>query len=257
MFQVSLFLSPKHLIINLKMKNLLLFLAATIIFTTNSFSQIKQGTWMAGGLLRINGYSNSVNYPNSNNGPGNSKVHTVYIYSIVGYFLRDNILIGLSPNYAHGRSYSNSIVGANYNIGKSNYNVYGISPFIRKYKQLFNSKAYIFGQASLNLSYSRNYSYNDTPLTTSSSRMTGNSEGISLSPGINYFISERIALEVIFAGLYLSTSNTTTTNYNGSVTPNNNGRRCDYNFNLNLASINLGIQFFIGKKQDAAKKEGI
>jgi hypothetical protein len=246
------------------MKNLLLFLAAIIIFTTNSFSQIKQGTWMCGGTLGLNGSSSNYTSPSSINGSNDSKGKSLNINGKVGYFLRDNLVIGLSPEYIHSNTYSTSFNGTTIDGHSKGYsNSYGISTFIRKYKQLFNSKVYIFGQASVNLSYSNSATYYTNSLNNPNNftyTLRQTSEGISLSPGINYFISERIALEVIFAGLGLSTTKSIY-NYDGPVNSNYNSiynvRRFNYTFNLNLASINLGIQFFIGKKQDAAKKEGL
>jgi hypothetical protein len=253
-----------------KMKHLLLFFSATILFTATSFSQIKQGTWMAGGSLGLNGKSTNGNsYGNVNDGTSKYHSNGVNLNGRTGYFLRDNLVIGLSPGYGHNgsSSKSNNINPSSFSnyTNKYQWNSYSISPFIRKYKQLFNSKVSIFGQASINLGYSiisQNYLNTDadgniTSGNTSTNKAT--SERIFLSPGINYFITDRIALEVIFAGLGLGVEkqkiNETYNANNVQVSSKNTG--FDYQLNLNLSSVNLGVQFFLGKKQEASKKEGL
>jgi hypothetical protein len=187
--------------------------------------------------------------------PINSETsHSKYlsISGHLGYFLRDNLVIGLAPGYGHNSLHRNSNLNVSSNL-EAHQNIYGLDPFIRKYKQLFDSRVYLFGQASIVLSYNNTWQKYSYAFSTGDNRYSfkENVEGISLSPGINYFISNRIALEVIFSGLGLLTSKYKA-DYAGNPYFPFHARQYSAYFNLNLASVNLGLQFFLGKKRGSS-----
>jgi hypothetical protein len=249
------------------MKSVLLLLIVSTLFITNLFSQIKKGTWMTGGVVGFSKSKGTTDY----NYPGTGVGNTIDKYWNVnlngGYFLRDNLLIGLSPGYSNNsHHFSGQGTSLSYNLNSIQQDNYQISPFIRKYKQLFNSKTYIFVQASAKLFY-RKSSYdfmtssNGSTTYDDQSYTTSYGEGISFSPGINYFITDKIALEATFAGLSISSYKENYSrqymNQSNSNSSNYTTRHLDYQFNLNIMNINLGVQIFLRKKQEAPKIEGM
>jgi hypothetical protein len=243
------------------MKHFLLVLTAIGFFSTASFSQISKGTWMVGGDLGFNKSTknNDIFDPTLTTEKNTSRNFSTNLHA--GYFLMDNLVVGLAPNYS-----SNKYTQKRTNLEddevyqyESSGNSIGISPFIRQYKQLFSSKAYIFGQAAINIAHGKSHyeSGNSTfstgtQLNKNSYNTPSNTYGISLSPGVNYFITDKIALEVIFAGLSISSTNTKKDEiyFSGTTTSlsTEDGKNVNFDFNLNLSSISLGLNFFLGKK---------
>jgi hypothetical protein len=78
---------------------------------------------------------------------------------------------------------------------KSNYAAYTLSPYIRHYKPL-NTKWALFLNSSVNLSYLHsNRDIWDYDIWLRNVKRDGYSAGITVNPGISYWISPRFALE--------------------------------------------------------------
>ncbi|WMJ74659.1 outer membrane beta-barrel protein [Cytophagaceae bacterium ABcell3] len=217
------------------MKKLFLVLAAIFLVSLESFSQIGQGQWMLGGSLSLNGRNSSAEMD------GTNSYFNAGLSARAGYFVSDNIAIGMSPGYSFLRSASDDLIAWDGYMESNVYtrHLYNASPFIRVYKQLFNSRAYLFGQGSLDFFHMRSSSGRDQ----TSSRTIANSIGASIAPGVNFFVHDKIALEVLFGGL--------SSRYERSIRSGDNlvsdvvEREFQYNFSLNLRSLRFGLIFFL------------
>ncbi|WMJ74658.1 hypothetical protein RCC89_16010 [Cytophagaceae bacterium ABcell3] len=227
------------------MKNFFLLLAAIFLVSLESFSQISQGQWMLGGSVHIDGHNSRVETGRT----GSSFDADLDVRG--GYFVTNNIAIGLSQGYSYERrtsEYSIRWAGAEDfedNIYKSTSHSFLTSPFVRVYKQLFDSRVYLFGQGSVNFRHARRIGGSETFIDNtlveqSSHRAVANSIGAFIVPGVNFFIHDKIALEVLFGGLSSHYERSTFSGDNIEETR----RDFYYNFDLNLR-LNFGLVFFL------------
>lgn len=166
----------------MKILGFLVFLLAFGCFT--SFGQINKGTSLVGGTVSFEQndaskedlmYSpnNRIDYKNFKLGPRGA------------YFVKTNFALGLLVNYQHNKTRSLDVEQGIIFEGQSQ--TLEAGPFVRYYHFARPELAF-FGQASA--TYRHNYRVKDY-------------YGISanLAPGLTYFISSKVGLELLIGGL--------------------------------------------------------
>ena len=195
-----------------------------------SLGQISSGTTLLGGTLNYNSYNTRVNSTQNQVFKNNSFA----IAPKAGYFISDNLVLGASLGLTTGKQKNGSDI-------QSKHSGYSIGPFVRYYKFLSERLA-IFGNAAFNYNKTKTNSLNFNQELVHSS----NNEiiGAYLTPGLTYFASSRIGLEISlgYIGYYknLNEQNVNTTNYY----KNNNSGFVKY---YGLGNSALGVNFYLGR----------
>lgn len=214
-------------------------------------AQITKGTKMLG--ADIYGSMNSNNTPSStsNSVENVSRYMTLGITPSVGYFIKDNIALGLGIGYANTHSKNETILTTQQlkNLSISNNNSFNLNPYYRYYIGL-SDKLYYFTNLSLNFSYGigKGKSYqldsagNENNINKSTSSSLG--FGVSINPGCSYFATDKFALELTIGSLYYNFSKEKSTNPSGIVNQSINQWG---GINLSMSSINIGFRYFIRK----------
>jgi outer membrane protein len=192
-----------------------------------------------------------------------SATHTVSYYSVspsVGYFIVDNLAIGLGFSYNYSRSYSENI-----NLDPSPYVTSSKSTEIRQSLQIapcihyyihLSDKAYfsINGSAgyTLPISYHNKTENTSGGITTSIENNDVKFYSIngSVAPGVLFFLNDRFAIQGSIGSLYYSYNHS----QDDKVSYDNYSNDSGAGLNLNLSSISLGAQYFFVRKQSKTDK---
>lgn len=188
------------------MKKLVLASIALFGLCANAQEENKglQGTWWAAGQL---------SFSTSDNGVSEIKSNT--IVPIVGYFVAPTTTVGLGIGTINSQTTTN-IGGAT--TAESSAII--VQPLVRKYWGI-GGKFFLFGQASLPLTFGENKLTNDK----------ASSIGLDLAPGIDCVINKWMTIETSFSLL-----NVTSTSRN----PNVGDSTSDFSFNANPFDLNPG-----------------
>ena len=226
------------------MKNAFLTLLFLFAITLSAHSQISKGTWLLGGDLSFgsNSSTNSVvNTPTTQSNYFN-------LTPRVGWFISNNLVIGLSPSYSSG---SQKTTGNN--AGTTTTSGFAIAPFVRYYKPL-NEKWAIFAEFNgigVNFSSSKFEGNNAPNIIETSSQ--GYSLGIFVRPGVTYFISPKVGIEASLGSLGYGFSHTKTKGKNTNQQPLEqemvyNSSSGGINLSAALQNISLGIHIYLSGK---------
>jgi len=177
-----------------------ILLIALLFMSTLAFGQIQKGDVRLGGSL-------SLSKSDFNNG---SDAKSFAISPQASLFLSETTSLGLALGYS-----SREINGQD-----SNLFTYGA--FARFYRNM-GEKFYLYLQPGITLGTGDS---NGTDLSTF---------GFSVTPGIAYFLSDKIALDMNVGGFFYNSQDL------GGVDTNN------YAFNLNLTSFTMGASIFLRK----------
>jgi len=182
-------------------KIILLVVAVAFSFTTMNAQEKNQGlkgAWWGMGQLE---YSSTKDVGSS-----------FGIMPIVGTFVAPTVTVGLGVGY-------NSTVTIVDGADDVKANSTTVMPLVRKYWGV-SDKFFIFGQAAVPFTFAENTS----------------SFGVSLSPGIDYFIGGKWTLEATFGDIGYSS---TTTNVEGADDIKSNTT----NFGINMMTPKFGIKY--------------
>ena len=227
-------------------KRLLLF--AAILVTLNSYSQTEKGKYMIGGRFNFSGYnSSSVDSLNQ----FDSKSNGVQIYPNVGYFIKDNVAIGVSLNIGFS--------GGDQNSSSSNYTPvlletheyssinYGAGIFGRYYKKVINN---FYIALAGNISYNKevqerefatnNPNYVFTTSNPAKQETHINSVSVTFTPVLVYFVTTKLGIEGGFGNIYYSHLKSE----NISISRDNSNESSIYGVNLNSTSLFFGLNYY-------------
>ena len=242
----------------IKMKKLLLASAVALFGLSNA--QIAKGTTYVSG---------QVGFSQANDNNEDKKVSEINIIPTVGYFVNTNLAIGLGVGYKHNKTqkdtYSSvavpnplggNITTINEGNTKNIDNSIVVEPFIRKYWTL-GEKLYFFGQLSVPMEFGsgkEELNGKTTVITdanptnpastvvtsnsTSSDKAKFNSFGVSIKPGLDYFLNKNWTIEATIGEFGY---NTRKYDYEGAKSQDN------FNFGVNLSSVTLGVKYVFGK----------
>lgn len=197
------------------MKKVLLSLAAVFAFGLANAQETESNGFAKGDVF----LSGTVGF--SSESTGDAKTTGFNIAPSAGYFVNENIAVGLSLGY---NSLKNE-VPSNPVTSESKYTSFGVGAFGRYYFTPGNSFS-LFGQLGVG--------YESGKLEQNSDESKTDSFNIGVAPGINYFVSEHFALEATFGILGYSTSKP---DFDGADSTNS------FDFGLNLDNINFGIVY--------------
>ncbi len=222
------------------------------LFSLKGFSQVEKGKHMIGGYLNISLSSETIE-TTAGTGTIKTKNPSKFEFSIQPYFggmVADNTAIGIRFDFDYSREvdfdYFGLTNGGGDNIIKQQ--LFFVSPFARYYKSLgeklfmFTEPVVHFGTGTLKQKRLENFYQvvDDEPI----------KEWV-LSPqlglGFNYFISEKYALELYWAGMYyryMITKQTYPDNYQGfDVDVKQIDKSFNLNFNFDALYIGMNIYF--------------
>ncbi|TKC10736.1 porin family protein [Pedobacter polaris] len=184
----------------MKSKLLIMGVLCAVAFTANA--QTEKGKSLINGAV---GFSTNKNESNSTGfSPTNQKSTSFFVTPRLGYFVANNLVIGLGLGYTQNNNTSSSINVNSPNIiyynQTSKQHTYSINPFLRKYVDIVD-KFKFFGQFNVGVGFGKvdnKYEYNTqtTGTTENSSKFT--SYNAAISPGFAFFPSKRWAIEFSF-----------------------------------------------------------
>ena len=229
----------------IKMKKLLLASAVALFGLSNA--QIAKGTTYVSGV---------VGFTQDSDNNTDRKESTFAIVPTAGYFVNTNLAVGLGVGYINNKIQETQVtnLGANATLtteGKDITNAIVIEPFVRKYWTL-SDKLYFFGQLSVPMAFGSGKvegtsTLVDTtpglPVTTETHSISQdknkiNSFGVSIKPGLDYFLNKNWSIEATIGNFGYQT---TKVDVDGAKSTDN------FNFGVNLKEINFGVKYVFGK----------
>ncbi len=201
-----------------------LLLAAAVVAFGLSNAQIAKGTTYVSGVV---GYSST----EDNN--DDTKVENFAVVPTVGYFVAPNLAVGLGVGYASASEKETFQNG----FDKYTQSAFVVEPFVRKYWTL-GDKLYIFGQLSVPMQFGNEKMEENLNNTTVSNKVNYNSFGVSIKPGLDYFLNKNWTIEATIGEFGYNTSKY---DVDGAKNVNN------FNFGLNLANVGIGVKYVFTK----------
>lgn len=180
-----------------------LLLVVMVFMSTAAFGQIQKGDIQLGGSLNYNSFD-----------AGNGENTNFRISPRAALFLSDNISLGASLGYEDRTG------------GSSESNQFFFGVYARFHKSV-SDKFYLFLQPDITFG-----SGSTNPLGTQ--EFDVNSFNFNLMPGMMYFLSEKIALDLSFGGLFY---NNNETEGFGDIT--------QYGLNMNLSTVAIGASIYL------------
>lgn len=209
------------------MKKTLLVLGLLLMAMSGVNAQIEAGKISVGGTLNVS--SSSTKFKDGSSTNDGNKESQFTLGPQVGYFISDDISIG--AGLAYQRTVGTSAVGDIKTIRSNFY----FSPFGR-YHMPLGEKFYAFGEAKLNFGFGSAKRKDDG---NTDKIADVSSLGIALSPGVIFFPSERVGIELAFN--LISFERTADKN------PDNSDDKTIYNdfsFGPDLFAPSLGVQLY-------------
>jgi hypothetical protein len=211
----------------MNMKNTFTFLL--IVFSLHAYAQ--QGKILIEGTA---GFSKS---NSSLDGTNNETIYKTASFSPrIGVFTSDRLLVGGGLSYQFSRQESQYISGGQYT---NTMNQYGINIFVREFFPL-GEKVFVTASGILSLEKGKQEAKGET----STSESDIFQYGVSVVPGLTYFLNDRWALTATLGSLYYKF---TETEYCGAFDGKEN--TTDYGLSLNFNTFTVGVQYFIKKKE--------
>lgn len=169
------------------MKNKLVFAALLCIFSFKVNAQTEKGKMMLGGYIAINNFKFE----------GQNIQKTNYFSSSLrtGYFIKDNLAIGLGLLYNHITNTQSDLNNPS-PLSKQINNSYGLSPFVRYYFNI-NEKFKIFNELAISGSTGKSKNDNESyPAYSNDAKFK--QFGVNIKPGLAFFPIKNIAIEFSF-----------------------------------------------------------
>jgi hypothetical protein len=231
-------------------------LIVSLLIANKSLAQLSKGAIMLGGYGNYwqrddNNKLDSVNRSISNNRYCNFSINA-------GYVLTKNTVVGINIAYQSNRyRYSNEFgpdTSKTIYGGVQRGKMYSAGLFLRQYKLITKNRFGLFYQIlaryghGFTRSSQTNYINGVSSLAGSVLDENYYEIGAAFNPGIFYFITDKICLEMDYGSLEYSTDR----NYfytNGRQT--GSGKTADFGANFNLSTFRFGLNFFLGGKRGA------
>lgn len=233
-----------------------LIIIPTLLFTAGIYkAQTSKGNFMLGGNV---GYSFN---QTMNNDTTPARHHTENAGSNFngglsgGYFIKDNIAVGVIVNYSNNSSRSQNLQmgGTQLFINQNDYSNDMVSGgmFLRQYKILGQSRFALFYQVNatygIGTSLTRQQSSFNGAITESVYRGRSSVLSVNVYPGLTYFVTKRIGIEATLGSVgysYMKDNNNRSSGLSSERTTQN------LNVNFALSSLSLGVRIYLGKKKD-------
>lgn len=187
-------------------------------------AQVTAGKMMIGGNV---GYSTQT----SESVYGESKHKTFNANQQFGYFVVDNLAVGLETNFSQIKSNFDYLDAIDTDAKNTNTT---IAPFVRYYMFTSNAKFAFNAEAAVGFGVAKFRGTNDDEFKT-------NIFTARLSPDFSYFLSDKWALDLQLSGISYSSSDQRTDADAG------NGKTSSFMFGVSSLNPYLGFRHFIGK----------
>lgn len=195
------------------MKKILLTLSAVAVLGFAANAQTEKGKFMLGGQVSYDGQSVK---------DSDIKINSLSILPNVGYFVADNIAVGLGLGYQWNKTENNE------NSSETG-SAFQLAPFGRMYSNNAGPVKF-FGQLSVPMSWGERKSNGDKVATASN-------YGVELAPGLAYFPTSNIGIEFKVKGLYFQTTTEKAEATDVETTTN------AYGLNANSLAPTVGVTF--------------
>ncbi|KQT17353.1 opacity protein [Chryseobacterium sp. Leaf404] len=177
--------------------------------------------------------SGTVRYSSIEDNNSDTKVDDFEIVPTVGYFVAPNLAIGAGLGYA-----SRSVKETDTNsYDKYTRSAFVVEPFVRKYWTL-GDKLYFFGQLSVPMEFGTEKAEENFNNSTTSDKVKYNAVGVSIKPGLDYFLNKNWTIEATIGEFGYNTSKY---DVDGAKNVNN------FNFGLNLTNVGIGVKYVFSK----------
>lgn len=218
------------------MKKLLIASAVALFGLSNA--QIAKGTVYLSG---------SVGYSQQETNNGNVKEENFNVLPRAGFFVAPNLAVGLGLGYQTSTDTeitTSNIGGASVvSTDKFKTPAFVVEPFVRKYWTL-GDKLYFFGQLAVPMQFGKAEVENTTvatfggttETTTTSTEAKYTSVGVTVKPGLDYFLNKNWTIEATIGEF----------GYN-NFKPKEGDATNNYNFGLNLSSVTIGVKYVFAK----------
>ena len=232
----------------MKLKFLLVIFALVFLFPTNLTAQTEETNPLAKSeafVALLASYSNTKK-ENSKTLLENVEYSNVTNFSIKaagGYFIKEYFALGLGAEYSSQKEDSENVntFGPNSLIDKT-LRRYTFSPFIRNYFPIGSqNRFFIFTQTGLEIGWGNGEEVNTTGDNAITSDIEEINYGLAFTPGVTFIVERGFAFEVNVGVLGLKHSKET-------ITPSDDEEtvitKTNFNFDINLLSLNLGISYY-------------
>lgn len=183
---------------------------AFMLFSTFGFAQITKGDIQLGGSVAFF----NTEFPDFDRA-------NLSLRPSAGIFVSDLTSVGIKLQYSI--SESNGLNSYSFDFGLNS-----------RFHKMVSENLYLFVEPSVSIGRS-----SDENITGSDTKT--NNFAIQVAPGMSYFISPKIALEMSLGSLFYTTSKRDQPS--GEITTNN------YGLSLNLSTVSLGFSYFIKNKR--------
>ncbi|MBO9199203.1 MULTISPECIES: autotransporter outer membrane beta-barrel domain-containing protein [Niastella] len=160
----------------------LLILIFACAFMVSTKAQISKDAVWVGGSIGYNQTKSGTDTPYT-------KSNSFHISPAIGLVVKDNLVVGISLTYGHGKIKNNGSELEN------KFNDYGAGIFVRKYIPIVN-RLYIFGEASANYENIKSESTSAFGQNSRTKVVTKSSIGsLEVIPGISFAVTKKFLLE--------------------------------------------------------------
>lgn len=196
------------------------------------YGQISKGTYTFGGNINLTSSNQETNSPPNS---ANTDNFSFTFAPRVGYFVSDNISMGVSLGFSQSSTKYSTSAGSTQDTENTTTS-FSPSLFARFHKPL-NEQLYLFIEPSIQLSTgTQKYTFNDV---TTETDIT--SFGVGVRPGIAWFITNQMGLQLTTGNLSYSKMKRSPEDSDDEITNSN------FNLNMALSSFTVGIQFYPGR----------
>ena len=212
----------------------------SLSLVASAHAQTGAGHYLLSGLVNYNSSkTDNSSYPNGQI----YKSSSFQFIPTVGYFVADNLVIGLSGSITNNKQ-EQADNGINQNLNLSQYTAKTLGPFVRYYKMV-NEKFGFYGQLEGSYVTTANKSSYET--TSGQNNITRKARGGSAAiiPGIVFFPIEKIGLQMGIGSI--GYSGITERPTSPTPVPNNlRSKSSGFSTNFGLAYLSLGASLHLG-----------
>jgi len=220
----------------MQMKKILCSLCFVWGMGSMAMAQTQAGNIFMGTSLGWNNteYTSSVTNSSGTIGSQEQKNSNISIQPMIGTFVSNNLALGLFASYEQARN--ESIYPDVSNNSSNKMNAYTVGPFIRKFFPL-NEKFALYGQGNLGYSHSSTRFEPEIVGSVFSINSKYNSFSAALRPGIVFFATSKIGVDLSVQGLQYS------------IGKEKNSSRSISNFNADFyfPNLNIGVNIYLNR----------
>lgn len=223
------------------MKKTILAVVPLLLFSLTAFGQLEKGTFLLGGGV---GFSSSTSTSELTNFTSESQNSSFTFSPDVGYFFKDNWVVGLSLPLQWFDTEINAVYASGQDDiqSESTSSSYGVAPFVRKYFP-FSEKMAFYGQVQMG--YFHRSTENITSLNNANNTLIeSDSFNVVTTLGLSYFPKNWMGINLSISPLSYSNESAQEVKYQES----SNQKYSGVNFGFDMSAITLGVNFFLSKK---------